>query len=299
MKVVLLAVNDWTSLGAEYAKCLRTAGVDATMFIQKRHPFKYPNQGEIFKTNEEILPHIKEATIVHFMHSQNPIKGINLKGKKVVVSHTGSAYRIKHEKINKIFNPIVDLTIVSSDLFGKGAKNECWIEAGTVNTEKLKPVYERSSGTLIVGHFPSNTTKTRGNEIVEIMKDVKGNFEFRYSGKRVSWEEQIKRMSKCDIYLERFPDNRGFGITVLEAAALGKIVFTPYAFEDKYKETMGDFDLISIKSTEDLIEKTEKVISLSDDELLKMKKKSRVWAEKHHSHKAIGERLLNLYKKIL
>lgn len=299
MKVVLLAVNDWTNLGAEYAKSLRTIGVDATMFIKKKHPFEYPDQGEIFKTDKEILPHIKEATIVHFMHSQNPIQGINLKGKKVVVSHTGTAYRKRYEKINKIFNPIVNLTIVSADLFGKGGKNECWIEAGTVNTEKLKPVYERSSGVLIVGHFPSNTTKTRASEIVEIMKNVKGNFEFRYSGKRVSWEKQIKRMSECDIYVERLGGSVGFGITALEAAALGKIVFTTYTLKDKYKKIMGDFDLVIFDGAEDLIEKTEKFISLSNDELLKMKKRSRGWVEKHHSHKAIGESLLNLYKKIL
>ena len=76
-----------------------------------------------------------------------------------------------------------------------------------------------------MGHFPSKPAVKGSDKIVEAMKNVKGNFEFRYSDKRVSWEEQIKRMSECDIYVERFTKDSGFGITALEAAALGKIVF--------------------------------------------------------------------------
>lgn len=299
MKVVLLARSDYTSLGAEYARSLISVGIDAAMFIQHPHPFNYPNQGKIFKTSKEVLPYIKEATIVHFMHSQNPIPGVDLKGKKVVVSHTGTAYRKRYKKINRIFNPIVDLTIVGGDLFGKGAKNEHWIPGGVVNVEKLKPVYERSNDVIIVGHFPSKPAVKGSSKIVEIIKNVKGSFEFRYDDRKVPWKDQLKRMAECDIYIERFVENSGFGITVLEAAALGKIVFTTYAFEDKYRETIGEFDIINIKSAEDLIEKMEKVISLSNDELLNMKKKSRAWVGKYHSHKAVGERLLNLYKKIL
>jgi len=299
VKVVLLARNDYTRLGAEYARSLRSIGIDADMFVQYLHQFEYPDQGNIFKTDKDILPYIKEATIIHFMHSQNPIPKIDLKGKKVVVSHTGTAYRKRYRKINKIFNPIVDLTIVGADLFGKGAKNEYWIESGIVDTEKLRPVYERSNNILIVGHFPSKSANTGSTEIIKIMKNIKGNFEFRYSDKAVPWEEQIKRMSECDVYLERLTKNSGFGITVLEAAALGKIVFTPYAFENKYRETIGEFDLINIKSADDLIAKTEEFISLPNDKLLEMKKKSRAWVEKHHSHKVVGEKLLNLYKKIL
>ena len=300
INVLLVASHDWTSLGAECARSLRSIGVPAIMMVGNKHKFKYPDQGKIFKTSAEILPYIKKATIVHFMHSQNPIPGVDLRGKKVVVSHTGTAYMKNYKKINRIFNPIVDLSIIYGFLVDRGAKNEHWLPGCVVNVEKLKPVYKRTGDKIIIGHFPSSATRTRSSKIVEIMKNVKGDFEFRYDDKLVSWEDQIKRMSACDIYLERFPDNRGFGITVLEAAALGKIVFTPFAFEDKYREDLAsEFGLVNIKSVEDLVEKTEKFISLSDDKLLEMKKKSRIWVEKHHSYKAVGKSLLALYKSIL
>ena len=61
----------------------------------------------------------------------------------------------------------------------------------------------------------------------------------------------------------------------------------------------GKFDIVNFKSVEDLVKKTKEIISLTDDELLKMKKKSRAWVKRCHSYRAVGERLLNLYKKIL
>jgi len=300
LNVLLIANHDWCALGEQYARSLRSIGVNATMFIRKKHKLNYPNQGTQFKNNKQILTHVKNATIVHFMHSQRSIPKISLAGKKVVVSHTGSAYRINYAELNKIFNPIVDLTIVGGDLFGKGAKNEHYIPGGIVDTEKLKPFYKRTSNKIIIGHFPSDYKATEGNKIANIMKGVKGNFKFIYDPTRVGWIEQIKRMSECDIYIERLTGINGFGMTALEAASLGKILFTPYEFETKYNEALGDFAPIIFKSGgKNLVEKAEEFISLPDDELLKMKKKSRAWVEKNHSYKAVGMRFLELYKSIL
>jgi len=299
INVLLVTSRDWTSLGEQYARCLRSIGVDAKMMIKRKHVFNYPDQGMLFKNLEDITSYIEKADVIHFMHSQKPIPNSSLKGKKVVVSHTGTSYRKGHAKLNKIFNPIVDLTIVSGDLFGKGAKNEHYSPGCVVDTEKLKPVYERQSDKLIVGHFPSSTKQTNGDKIAKILKNVKGNFKFDYNPTRVSWEEQIKRMSGCDIYIECLMGIGGFGITALESASLGKILFTPYRFEDKYKEVLGDFiPIIFQPGGKDLVEKIEKFISLPNDELLRLKKESRDWVEKNYSYKAVGNRLLGLYNSI-
>jgi len=299
IKVVLVARNDWANLGAQYARSLREIGVDAVMFTRNLHRLNYPDQGRRFKSNSKILPYIKEANIVHLLHSQNPIVDINLKGKKVVVSHTGSRYRNKYKEVNKSFNPIVDLSIVGSSLFGKGAKNEHWIPGGVVDTNRLKPIYKRFSDKIIIGHYPSSP-KLKGSVIISnIMKNVKGNYIFKYDPKVIKWENNIKRINECDIYIERFTENTGFGIAALEAAALGKIVITTYAFKQKYEETTGEFGLISVKTQKELKEEIERIINLPDNKILKMKKRTREWVEKYHSHEAVGLRLLKIYRKIL
>jgi len=299
LNVLLVAVHDWAAIGEQYARCLRSIGVNATMLVQNKHKFNYPHQGTLFRNTKQLAPYVKKANVIHLMHGQNPIPVPDLKGKKIVISHTGSGYRAKYKELNKKLNPIADLTIVSGDLFGKGAKNEHWFEAGIVDVKVLKPVYERTSDKIIIGHFPSNSTKKGSKQIVKAIKNVEGNFEFRYGPKKVSWEEQIKRMSECDIYVERFIGSNGFGITALEAAALGKILFNPYIFVNKYRESGANFAPIVFKGSEELVSKLEKVISSSDDELLRLKKRMRNWVEKYHSYKAVGEKLLSLYMSII
>ena len=298
IKVVLVAKNDWANLGAQYARSLRKIGVDAIMFTGNSHKFKYPNQGIKFRSISKILPYIKEAKIVHLLHSQNIIPIVNLKGKKVVVSHTGSRYRTKYIEVNKIFNTFVDLSIVGGSLYGKGAKNEYWIPGGVVDTQLLKPMYKKSSDKIIIGHYPSSS-KMKGSEtITNVMKNVKGNYIFKYNPKVISWQNNIKRLNECDIYIESFVENRSFGIAALEAAALGKIVISAYAFKQKYEETTGELGLIPVKNQKELKEEIERIINLPKNKILEMKKRSREWVEKYHSYEAVGLRLLKIYRKI-
>ena len=299
INVLLVANHDWCALGEHYARSLRSIGVNATMFIRSRHRFNYPDQGTEFETDSQIIPHVKDARIIHFMHSQYSLPNISLVNKKVVVSHTGSAYRNKHARLNNVFNPIVNLSIVGSSLYGKGAKNEHWIPGGVADINLLQPIYERSSDKIIIAHFPSSPGLKGSKIIKSVFKTIRGNYEFNCSFEVINWKDNIERIKKCDVYVERFTQNTGFGISAIEAAALGKIVITTYAFEQKYKETIGEFGLISVKTQQELKEEIERIISLPDDKLLELKKKNREWAVKYHSYEAVGNRLLGLYRTIL
>ena len=299
MNVLLISRNDWANVGFQYSKSLKSIGVDAIMLIMRKHKFNYPEQGILCTDIGKIEKYVNESNIIHFLHSQYPIPSINLKGKKVVVSHTGSKYKKNYKKLNTLFNSFVDLTIVGSGLYGKGAKNEHWIPGGVVDTNLLQPVYERSSDKIIIDHFPSNP-KGKGSDIIQsIFKKISGNYEFNYSDKRIKWSDNMERIKKCDVYIERFAENTGFGIAAIEAAALGKIVIATYAFEQKYKETTGEFGFISVRTRQEMIKEIERIISLPDDKILELKKKSRGWAEKYHSYEAVGNRLMKLYKSIL
>lgn len=301
IRVLFLAIRDFANVGSNYCKALRSIGIRSNLLVSREHGWYDESKCSVLlKKKEDAIPYVKEADVIHFLHGGNPIQGINLKGKKIVVQYTGSNYRNNPQALNRQFNPIVDLSIVGSSLFGKGAKNEHWTAGGVVDTNFLKPVYERSSKNIIAGHFhPSSKTKGSGDIVSALRNNKINNFEFRYETTKVSWLNQIKRVSKCDIYIERFTRNTGFGMSALEAAALGKIVITTYAFKEKFEKTIDKFELISISSIDELVENIRKIVNLSEEELLNLKKKHRNWVERNFSYSAVGNRLLNIYRKIL
>lgn len=298
--VVMLATNDWTNFGAQQAKCLRSVGIYAKMFIKNNHIFNYPDQGTLFTSMNDIRSHIDNAEIIHLMHSQDAIPGASLAGKKVVVTHTGTPYRNAPQKMNDYFNKITDLTIVEGDLYNKpGNKKEVWTSTQVCNLAQIQPCYDRiNKDKLVIGHNPSSGKK--GTEAVKkIISDVRGDFEFRCNTNRVSWEEQQKRMSQCDIYIERFKGgSAAFGITALEAAALGKIVITTCAHTALYEKTIGPLGLISVMTPEEMKNKIEELINLPAEKIQEMKYASRSWIEKYHSYEAVGKRLINIYNRI-
>jgi len=299
MNVVLLAIQDSSCVGAQYAKSLRAVGVNATMFIKRKHPFDYPGQGTMFQNFSEIESYVQEADVIHLMHSQNVIPGIPLKGKKVVVSHTGTSYRIKPESLNKTFNPIVDLTIVGGDLSVNGAKNAVWTAGGVCNMDNLSaPSFNKKGNKLIVGHYPSSKKKGT-TDVINAMTIVDQNkVDFRCEIKTVPWNEQMKRLRGCDVYIERLAQNSGFGIAALEAAAVGCIVVTTYAFKELYEKNVGKLGLISVNKQKEMSLKIDELANMSDSELLELKKKNYDWVMTNHSYEAVGNRLVNMYNGI-
>ena len=155
MKVVFLSRSDWANMGYTYAKSLNKVGVNAISFSKTKHRFNYPGNSTIYTKNTK--KHVAEADVVVFVHSRYIETGVNLSKKIVGVIHSGSSYRQKHARINKIFNPIVDVSFCGSDVLGFGAKNEVCIQAA-IDTTMLQPVYSKFSGKreIIIGHFPTS-----------------------------------------------------------------------------------------------------------------------------------------------
>lgn len=237
------------------------------------------------------------------MHSQYRDLGINLTKKTVLVWHTGSGYRQKFKKFNAFFNPMVDASICARDLFGLGAKNEKWV-GGLVDTDLLSPVYSRDSNKVIIAHYPSNYKGAdKIQAAVERLKD-KDQFIFRYDDQRISWVKQMKRLSECDIYVENFYEVQkgrltgAFGIAALEAAALGKIVVTRFLFMEDYEQRFGKCAIQVVHTVEELAKILAHLISLSDNELLKLKKQSREWVVRCHSYEAVAQRLLKVIEEL-
>lgn len=305
MDVLIISRNDWANLGYSYHKALKTVGVDSMMVKLNRHHFAYPEQGTICNMRK-IVSLAQQAKIIQYIHSEYINVG-PLKGKRVFVIHGGSKYRQNADKINRLFNPIVEKTIIqTADLLDLGAKNQVWV-LPPIDIDLIKPVYQMKNNKIIIGHYPSAAGVKGSSVINDIIKRInkdeqfKNRIQYNFSDKLVNWNQNIKRMSDCDIYIEALNlEQNGkpygeWGITCLEAAALGKIIITHSKNSERYKKEYGECPLNIANSPEELEESLKKLILLKDSEILEKKKEIRHWVETYHNYRAIGKRL---FKKV-
>lgn len=307
MKVLLLCRNDWANLGYIICQALRSVKVDAVSFKTSKHNFAYPNQSPMFKSKKEMKRIVSNVDIIQYIHSQLVDVSGDISKKKKVVLHGGSAYRQRSVKINKIFNPIVDMSIIQTgDMLGLGAKNEKWL-LPPIDTNYIQPNYHYCGSKLspIFGHYPSYA-KEKGTELIKgVMNKLGLKKRFRYSEKKVNWKDQLTRISQCDIYIEMFSMEQNgkvygsWGMSTLEAAALGKIVVTNFVDIDRYKIEYGDCPLFICSTIEQFEEIIYKLSKMKKSEITYRKELTRKWVENFHSYKVVGKRLRGFYNEIL
>jgi len=308
MNVLLLAVSDWAGMGSLLCQSLCKVGVNAKIHTTKRGKYKHPS---VSINRNQALDFSKKCHVIQYMHSVKHPLNINLKNKKVVVFHGGGKFRFDYKNICKIFNPIVDCSIIQTyDLFGLGAKNEIWL-LPPIDNDKIKPIYETKGNRIIVGHYPSSALGKGSDNVNKIINNIRGkvpDFEYRYSSERVSWDKQIKRMSQVDIYIERMSLKNWknsvsyrtgvWGITALEAAALGKVVVTNFYGKKIYRKQYGEYALQVADSEKQMEKLLIKLLSLPKKELMILKQNTRKWVEEKHSLESIGNRLRGIYERL-
>lgn len=314
MRVLFLAKCDYSNLGYILSQCLEEVGIDTDVLVETRHTYKYPEQGIRFNNINQVKKCAQRADIIQFMHSQWVKTGVDLSKKRVFVLHGGTAYRERYKKINKIFNPIVEKSIIqTADLFGLGAKNEAWL-LPAVDTNKLRPVYERKSDKIIIGHFPSNarvkSSKDIGDVVDGLNRSLKHRFEYIFSADVVPWDKHIKRVAECDIYIDACTTNLKskrsskkykygeWGLAALEAAALGKIVISHFLSQERYKQEYGECGIKVANSPAEIENHLRKFLILGNNELIKIKKDTRTWVEKYHNFEVVGKKLKEIIYKI-
>ena len=316
VKVGLFAWDDWANVGELLAKSLRENKVDAVLYKCKRHSFNYTNEGIIVNGLQGLIEAAKTVDIVHFMHSGTysskgvrvpgglvPLfikNGIFSKNKTFVMFHGGTSYRQYSEVINKTVNPYIHATTTQTyDLLDLGAKNEYWL-LPPIDTGVLKPKTYVASAPIKIAHYPSSLSVKNTKLIRSLISKM--SLESQYSdGEPVKYEEHINRIHDCDVYIEHqgFHQNGKqygeFGLTGLEAAALGKIVITCTKSKDRYEKEYGEFVPYISNSEEELGGVLEKLLLMNSQEIELEKIKSRAWVEKNHSLLNIGSRLAKIY----
>jgi hypothetical protein len=298
MKVVNICRNDYANFSHDNANALRSVGVDCYDYKLAPHPFKYSEQSQIV-TNGQLKSLTRDADYIQIMHS-DPNLLYHISDRPLIVWHTGTRYRQQHGEINNHFNPRVKRSVFNQPEFGgKGAKNEIYC-VGAIDTDKFVPDYYKS-GQPIIGHYPSNWDVKGTDTIVEVMDRLKAKYkklDFRYSKDRVPYDQQLKRLEKCHVYVEMFALLQGgqpygsWGITTLETAAMGKVVVTNDQFDqiyfNHYKRLPG---IIKINTTDELYDEIEG-LSKNTKWLKNEQRSARQWVEDYHSYKATGEYIL-------
>lgn len=208
--------------------------------------------------------------------------------------------------VNDFFNPKVTKTIIqTADLLGLGAKNEVWIMP-PANLDLLKADYTpcRTDGKLSIGHFPSSNCKGSYGILESFRKLKKNNpdrLEYHIDSNTVSWKENIERMKKCDIIIDAIAPVQGskrygeWGVTALEAAAMGKIVISHFGGYDKYIEEFDrDCRLFVANTLAQMEFSICSILAMTQDILREIKMQTREWVERSHSYEAVGNRMRKL-----
>jgi len=257
-------------------KSLQSVGVEAKAITFHRHSFGYAEQAELC-TDDLYAEYVAKADVVIAMHSV--YKPCN---KKVFVFHGGSAYRANFVRLNEFFNRIVAGTILQHwEFLDKGAKNPYWLLPPA--DLSIQPDYTYHGKAF--AHYPRGTQK--GTET--ILRAFDG-IPITYSDKSVPHQENLNRMSQCDIYVEMVCQPE-WGMTALEAAALGKIVITTFHGLEDYRKRFGECELVVANTGDELKEKVKEILSWTEKEILGKKKATRKWVETLHSFEAVGRRL--------
>jgi len=294
--VILISQSDWANVGCTFAKCLNAVGVDAFSYTKHLHAFEYPNQSIKYKNIKEVEDKAKQADAIIWMHSLYTPLDIDFTGKKLAVFNGGTQYRKNPNKTNRFFNPIVDVTFTqTAELLDKGAKNEIWL-LPAVDIGSIEPNFTIGEK-LVVGHFPSirnNNLIIKGSSVINnVMKEFKDKVDYRFSSKIIPWKENLARMNSCDIYIESLKFTADWGVTSLEASALGNIVITDFRYGiERYKKEYGKCTLQVANTPEELSIVINRLLDIPNNYLLRLKEQTREWAINIHSLKAIGNRIV-------
>lgn len=309
--VVFFCRDDWANVGYSLEASLNAAGYNAKSLKLRAHGFCYSNESEIIGSVEEATPFAKNSKWIVLMHSYTPIPGWyknKLPFQKRAVFHGGHDFRLKQDIINKIFNQYVDVALIQTrDLWNKNTIGKRWIFPG-VDVEQIKPSsFYSGENPIRIGHFPRDVGPKHTRRIVNAINTLENFKHLKFSwehdvGKMIPQLRNVYRMDQCEIYVESLcTERRGYaisepGLTMLEAAALGKIVVTVFGSKSEYeKEFNTKCPILPVSNEKELIEVLEDLVLKPPEYIRGLQKETREWVVNNHSYKATGQRLGRIF----
>lgn len=307
MKVLFVANKDSANMGFLLAQALRSVYIEARSLAYRPAP-RPPGIHSLKAIRSQMIEQVKHYDVIQFMHTEYIDLG-NLKGKLISVFHGGYVYRNNPKEATDFWNKKAHCQLVQTgDLLGLGAKNEEWL-LPPVDTDLLKPNFKLNKKPYIL-HCPSVPKKKGTEPFKRLMTRIQNGWKlkdmFRWKvGEKTAWAKNIERIRNCDIYFDACqPKLRGkpygfWGMSALEAAALGKVVVTHFAHKEKeYVERYGTHPLQVANNMKAVREQLMHLLT-HQEEIPSLQKKTREWAVRNHSMKVVGERLKEIYRRYI
>lgn len=307
--ITFAAINDWANLGYYYSQAMRAVGVDSISISLRPHPFRYYKQSLLMGDREYLQAVISNTDTLVVMHSQGEVTQLPdieyPDSIRFVVHHGGSVYRDHHKELNKRFNRFVETSIIQTgDLLGLGAKNEVWVPP-TVDAKMLEkfggPIHFEATPPYRIAHFPRGADIKGTQQIGEVMDLLAqhGGFFYIVDPNEVRWEENIQRMSDCDVYINAIstdikgkPYGGGIEVTDIEAAGMGKIVITHFTKKEKFEELFGECPFLVANNANQLRKAVVSLLEMTPDEISALKQETYEWFVSTVSYEPIGELLM-------
>lgn len=245
--ILVASSNDYANLGHSVGCSLRSIGIDCKDVSLSPHPFAYGAESATV-TRDTLSFLTTEASHVLIMHSCPTIYGLN-KNRNFSVYHTGTRFRESPEYFLELFQSARVHLTDQTEFMVHPVMN--YVVCG-IDKVIYKP--KKVGKKIILGHYPSNPEVKGSNQIIEWLKPFRDKFEIRIGLKQVSYAEQLKRMSECDVYIELFkPELNGrpygcFGVTALEASMMGKCVITQDLEDKTYKSVYGEHPFVTVRN---------------------------------------------------
>ena len=300
MRIINVCINDWANFSHTLVKSMRSVGLDAQAFTLNVHPFSYKDSATVVSL-VNMKAEIEKSDVINYVHTPYRLLELTchlIGNKRVNVIYCDSLYRSNPPRFNAMFNKYVENSIIALGEFADlGAKNEVYL-VGAIDTDSIGQTFDIHDP-LRIAHYPSDPGIKGTSTIISVMDRLtsEGKFQFDHSNKLVSFDEQLKRISECDIYIEMMnPTKDGkpygsWGITALEAAALGKIVVTNNIHADYYVKHYGDCALILANTEAELYDQLKTLINSPHEDLKRLQERTRDWVVNKHSLKATGNKL--------
>lgn len=311
MKTILnISVTDYANFGHDNAESLRAAGYNVNDVALSPHTFDYPECSKVV-TQEELDQLIKQYDIIQVFHSPLGLaERLKATKKPVVIYHTGTGYRQQPAPIHKAYDGWVKMHVCALpelyEAFKSRSLEPCVYMVGGVAVHLQN--YQNKTP-FKVGHYPSNPDVKGTDRIAEVFQNLLLEglpLIFDINTSRVGYADQIKRLKTCDIYVEMLAGMQGakdygsFGITALEAAAMGKIVITNCTHPEPYQKHYGAFPFIIANDAKELELALVELAELTPDELTELKISYQSLFFTMHTYKPTGKYIAeNVLKGLL
>lgn len=313
-KILSLSYDDYANLSHDHTRAMRSAGLDAQSMKLKPHTFAYAEQAQVVSV-EMMGEAIRKADIIIIYHSSLHIlsivqKFVDKSDKTVdlIGFHTGTTYREDPRGIRQAFEAMGvhrHLTDQCEFLLPDFGKDLIYLAAAIdIRAIRAQGTFPSVGSMYQIAHYPSKAEVKGTSRIRELIDQYGGKFHFTCSVEHVPHSEQIRRMSKCDIYLELFQNMLGgqpygcYGVSAFEAAALGRIVMTQNINPGAYRATYGiDTPFLLCNSEQEFESHLTWLSSLNPHTIQVLQQRTYEWMNQYHSLEATGHRLSGILLK--